>query len=217
MLFLFFFYSHFIFIHLVLQKCKKRLKPTIKIGSSYSNNNDWYWVFRSLKYYLLTLFSFKKIRSKKNGDEITKFIWDQYQVFSGHCLLFYTPWKHQKIFGFLFSGSIKLTTTDIFLYKAAVPFLISHFPVTFSCSKSTIRTLKWCEICSKLSTKKLERRQWRRSDVFIVNFEHISLFSFASIVDFQQANVSWGPFFGFFVGPFAEPKSTALRTWPVFM
>ena len=165
----------------------------------------------------LTLFSFKKIRSKENGDEITKFIWDQYQVFSGHCLLFYTPWKHQKIFGFLFSGSIKLTTTDIFLYKAAVPFLISHFPVTFSCSKSTIRTLKWCEICSKLSTKKLERRQWRRSDVFIVNFEHISLFSFASIVDFQQANVSWGPFFGFFVGPFAEPKSTALRTWPVFM
>ena len=31
-----------------------------------------------------------------------------------------------------------------------------------------------CEICSKLTIKTPERRQWRRSGVFIVNFEHIS-------------------------------------------
>ena len=30
-----------------------------------------------------------------------------------------------------------------------------------------------CEICSKLTIKTLERRHWRRSGVFIVNFEHI--------------------------------------------
>ena len=30
-----------------------------------------------------------------------------------------------------------------------------------------------CEICSKLTKTTPERRQWRRSDVFIVNFEHI--------------------------------------------
>ena len=30
-----------------------------------------------------------------------------------------------------------------------------------------------CEVCSKL-IKTPERRQWRRSGVFIVNFEHIS-------------------------------------------
>ena len=30
------------------------------------------------------------------------------------------------------------------------------------------------KICSKLTTKTPERRQWRRSDVFIVNFELIS-------------------------------------------
>ena len=30
------------------------------------------------------------------------------------------------------------------------------------------------EICSKLTIKTLERRQWRRSGVFIVNFEQIS-------------------------------------------
>ena len=31
-----------------------------------------------------------------------------------------------------------------------------------------------CEICSKLAIKTPERRQCRRSGVFIVNFEHIS-------------------------------------------
>ena len=31
-----------------------------------------------------------------------------------------------------------------------------------------------CEICSKLTIKTPERRYWRRSDVFIVNFEHIT-------------------------------------------
>ena len=30
-----------------------------------------------------------------------------------------------------------------------------------------------CEICSKLTIKTPERRQWRYSGVFIVNFEHI--------------------------------------------
>ena len=32
---------------------------------------------------------------------------------------------------------------------------------------------KRCEICSKLTTKTLERRYGRHSDVFIVGFEHI--------------------------------------------
>ena len=33
-----------------------------------------------------------------------------------------------------------------------------------------------CERCLKLVIKTLERRHWRRSGVFIVNFEHISHF-----------------------------------------
>ena len=32
-----------------------------------------------------------------------------------------------------------------------------------------------CEICLTLTIKTPERRQWRRSSVLIVNFEHISL------------------------------------------
>ena len=35
-------------------------------------------------------------------------------------------------------------------------------------------TKRKCEICSKLTIKTPERRQWRRSGVFIVNFEQIS-------------------------------------------
>ena len=35
-------------------------------------------------------------------------------------------------------------------------------------------TGKMCEICSKLTIKTPERRHWRRSGVFIVNFEQIS-------------------------------------------
>ena len=31
-----------------------------------------------------------------------------------------------------------------------------------------------CEICSKLTINTPERRHWRRSGVFLVNFEHIS-------------------------------------------
>ena len=37
-------------------------------------------------------------------------------------------------------------------------------------------TRKRCEICSKLTIKTTERSHWRRSGVFIVNFEHIAHF-----------------------------------------
>ena len=36
------------------------------------------------------------------------------------------------------------------------------------------RNTRTCEICSKLTIKIPERRQRRRSSIFIVNFEHIS-------------------------------------------
>ena len=46
-----------------------------------------------------------------------------------------------------------------------------------------------CKICSKLTIKTQQRRQWRRSGVFIVNFEHISdLVLVFSIVNFEQVN-----------------------------
>ena len=43
---------------------------------------------------------------------------------------------------------------------------------TFKVSNRNTRTR--CKICSKLTIKTSERRLWRRSGIFIVNFEHIS-------------------------------------------
>ena len=77
--------------------------------------------------------------------------------------------------------------------------------LTFTCSKSTIETLEErCEICSKLKIRTPER--WRRSGIFIVNFEHIShLSSSVSIrwesrhsgVEFKNAEL-----FTIFIGGF---------------
>ena len=50
-----------------------------------------------------------------------------------------------------------------------------------------------CEICSKLIIKTLERRRWRCSGVFIVNFEHIShLVLVFLLVNFEHVIAGWG-------------------------
>ena len=46
------------------------------------------------------------------------------------------------------------------------------------------------EICSKLTIKIPERRHWRRSIVFIVNFKHSTLSSVCT-VNFEQVNAGW--------------------------
>ena len=51
---------------------------------------------------------------------------------------------------------------------------IRHFPVGIYLLKVNNRnTGTRCEICSKLTIKTPERRQWHRSGVFTVNFKHI--------------------------------------------
>ena len=58
-------------------------------------------------------------------------------------------------------------------------------------NKKKKNSRKRCEIYSEL-TKKLERRHWRRSGVFTVNFEHIShIFLVFLLLDFEQVNVCW--------------------------
>ena len=51
---------------------------------------------------------------------------------------------------------------------------MESFPVGICLLKVNNRNIRTrCEICSKLTIKIPERCQWCRSDVFIVNFEHI--------------------------------------------
>ena len=53
-------------------------------------------------------------------------------------------------------------------------------------------TRKRCEIYLRLTIKTLEQHQWRDSGVFIVIFLlYFTPFSSLSIVNFEQANVSW--------------------------
>ena len=52
---------------------------------------------------------------------------------------------------------------------------LSFFPAGIYMLKFNNRNIRTrCEICLKLAIKIPERRQWRRSGIFIVNFEHIS-------------------------------------------
>ena len=74
---------------------------------------------------------------------------------------------------------------------------MSHFHMTPSLANIYLfkannrNTRKSWKICSKLTIKTPELRQWRHSGVFIVNFKHFTPFSSVSIVDFEQVNVSW--------------------------
>ena len=59
--------------------------------------------------------------------------------------------------------------------RLIIPLNFNYNPVgnyMFKVNNRNTRTR--CEICSKLTTKTPEPRYWRRSGVFIVNFEHIS-------------------------------------------
>ena len=49
----------------------------------------------------------------------------------------------------------------------------STIPVSVYLLKVNNKNTKtWCEICSKLTIGTPQRRQWRYSGVFIVNFKH---------------------------------------------
>ena len=60
---------------------------------------------------------------------------------------------------------------------------ISYYPEDIYLLKVNNRNTRTrCEICSKLTIKTPERRQQRRSGVFILNFEHISHFVLVSLL-----------------------------------
>ena len=74
----------------------------------------------------------------------------------------------------LFSNSNMMTSIKNFC-PIKIKFKITSFwPGIYLFKANNRNTKTKCEICSKLTINTPERRQWRRSGVFIVNFEHIS-------------------------------------------
>ena len=55
-----------------------------------------------------------------------------------------------------------------------VPKCTSYIPASYYMFKVNNRNTRTrCEICSKLTIKTPEQRQWRRFGAYIVNFKHI--------------------------------------------
>ena len=73
-----------------------------------------------------------------------------------------------------YHAQYKWVCTCVFLATASTASL-HHDPAGYYMFKDNNRNTKTrCEICSELTMNTPERRHWRRSGVFIVNFEHIS-------------------------------------------
>ena len=60
------------------------------------------------------------------------------------------------------------------IQKSQLIFEVNHPAGIYLFKVNNRNTRARCEICSKLTINTPERRQWRRSGVFIVNFKHIS-------------------------------------------
>ena len=61
--------------------------------------------------------------------------------------------------------------------------MVSEYPASIYLLKGGNRNARLrCEICSKLTIKIPERHQWRRFEIFIVNFEHISYLALAFLL-----------------------------------
>ena len=73
-------------------------------------------------------------------------------------------------------SNVNLKAVNYSRKKSYLRYLTGYrMPVGIYLLKVNIRNTRTkCEICSNLTIKTPERRHWRRSGIFIVNFEHIS-------------------------------------------
>ena len=119
--------------------------------------------------------------------------WDDYQVWGGGVIIAF--WRLRRVYllgdswnytpAILLLSSVKRITTQILVIAKSNGRKYLVFLRGFV--MSSVPTRNYCENCSKLRMKALEQCQWRRSSVFIVNYEHIS--NFLLIINFEQTKV----------------------------
>ena len=87
--------------------------------------------------------------------------------------------KKSLMANFIFSAAYLLETKDFCdVFRGFRNGKLALKESTLSCrilimAKHTLKILRCSQTCSKLAIKIPERRKWRRSDVFIVIFNHI--------------------------------------------
>ena len=103
------------------------------------------------------------------------FFWD-FQHCDRLSLLFLKNWPITSLLHILVTlWYLVVTTRWYILRKPASDSYRSAYPANIYMFKANNRNhRKGCGICSKLTAKKAEQRQWTLSGFFIVNFEHIS-------------------------------------------
>ena len=68
-----------------------------------------------------------------------------------------------------------ISSSKIILFRLMFFYIVHDYPAgNYMLKVNNRNTRTRCEICSKLTIKTPERPHWRRSGVFVVNFEHIS-------------------------------------------
>ena len=105
-----------------------------------------------------------------------------------------SKWRHQNNITDVVLLTL-LLTFNMFHFSLSIHYFLVfqmtlcvclQFPANIFLFKVKNRNRKRCEIRSKLTIKIPERRQWRCSGVFIVNFRHISYLSLV----FQLLNLN---------------------------
>ena len=77
---------------------------------------------------------------------------------------------------YFFKGQLSVKKYTLITYNCMDVVLFVFSVIIYLFKFNNRNTWKSCEICLKLTIITTERRDWRRSGVFIANFEHIHTF-----------------------------------------